>query len=68
MTKAFGLPNNRVLGKKARLEIRADFMNLFNLLNLNPGSVSSTITNANFGQDTNALGARTISFQTRFSF
>jgi hypothetical protein len=68
LTKAFGLPENRILGNNARLEIRADAFNIFNLLNLNPQSVSNNITSSNFGQDTTALGSRTISFQARFSF
>jgi hypothetical protein len=66
--KGFGIPNNRVTGNNARLEIRADIFNLFNLLNLNPGSVTNNIAASNFGQDTSALGGRTISFQGRFSF
>jgi hypothetical protein len=68
ITKAFGFPKARVIGDNAKLEIRADFFNLFNNLNLNPGSVSNNINSTNFGQDTAALGARTISFQGRFSF
>ena len=68
LSKAFGLPSNRILGEKANLEIRADMFNLFNILNLNPGSVNNNITSTNFGQDTSPLGARTISFQARFSF
>lgn len=68
LTKAFGLPNTRVLGESAKVEIRCDFINLFNILNLNPQSVSNNINASNLGQDTTALGARTISFQARFSF
>ncbi len=68
LSKAFGLPNNRITGESAKLEIRADMFNLFNLLNLNPQSVANNITSSNFGQDTSALGSRTISFQARFSF
>jgi len=70
LTKGFGLPGNRILGENARLEIRADIFNLFNLLNLNPGSINNNIgpNNAQFGQDTSPLGARTIDFQARFSF
>ncbi len=67
LTKAFGIPNTRLLGEGAKFEIRADVFNLFNLLNLNPGSINTNIA-SNFGQDTTALGARTISFQGRFSF
>jgi hypothetical protein len=68
LTKAFGLPENRVLGHNAKFEIRADAFNLFNLLDLNPQSISTNVNASNFGQDTSALGSRTISFQGRFSF
>ncbi len=68
IAKGFGLPNNRVIGSSARVEIRADIFNLFNLLNLNPGSITNNIAVSNFGQDVSALGGRTISFQGRFSF
>jgi hypothetical protein len=67
LTKAFGIPNTRLLGESARFEIRADVFNLFNLLNLNPGSINTNIASS-FGQDTSALGGRTITFQGRFSF
>ena len=68
LTKAFGLPKMRVLGDDAKLEIRADAFNLFNITNLNPTGISTNITASNFGQDTNILGSRTVSFQARFSF
>ncbi len=68
ITKGFGIPKNRILGNNARLEIRADMFNVLNLLNLNPGSINNNINQASFGQDTSALGSRTISFQSRFSF
>ena len=68
LTKGFGIPNTRLLGENARFEIRADIFNLFNLLNLNPQSVSNNINQNSFGQDTSVLGGRTISFQGRFSF
>ncbi len=68
LTKAFGIPNNRLLGESARFEVRADVFNLFNILNLNPQSVANNINATNFGQDTTALGGRTITFQGRFSF
>lgn len=68
LSKAFGLPNTRLLGESAKFEVRADVFNLFNLLNLNPGSVANNITSGNFGQDTSPLGSRTVSFQGRFSF
>jgi hypothetical protein len=68
LAKAFGLPKAPVLGENAKLEIRADFFNLFNCLNFNPTSISNNITLKNFGQAGAALGSRTISFQFRFSF
>jgi hypothetical protein len=74
LTKGFGLPNTRLLGENARLEIRADAFNLFNILNLDPGQVSNNVTAASgpgarsFGTDQIALGGRTITLQARFSF
>jgi hypothetical protein len=68
LSKAFGLPNTRLLGEGAKFEVRADVFNVFNLLNLDPGQVRNNINQSNFGQDTNALGSRTVSFQGRFSF
>ena len=68
LTKGFGIPNTRLLGESAKLEIRADVFNLFNILNLDPSRVANNITSSNFGQDTTALGGRTITFQGRFSF
>jgi Carboxypeptidase regulatory-like domain len=66
--KAFGLPKMRVLGENARIEIKADMLNAFNLLNINPSSISTNIGNANLSQASSALGSRTIDFQARFSF
>lgn len=68
LTKGFGFPNTRLLGESARLEIRADAFNLFNILNLNPAAVANNIVSTNFGQDVGVLGGRTVSFQARFSF
>jgi hypothetical protein len=68
LTKAFGLPKLPVLGEDARLEIRCDTFNLFNLLNLNPTQVNNNVASPNLGQDGSALGSRTVSFQARFSF
>ena len=66
LAKAFGLPNNKILGEGAKIEIRANFYNLFN--NLNLASVDSNITDAKFGYAQNVLGGRTIEMQARFSF
>ncbi len=68
LTKGFGLPNTRLLGESARLEIRADAFNLFNILNLNPANVNSNVAGATFGQDVTVLGGRTVTMQARFSF
>jgi hypothetical protein len=68
LAKSFGLPHVRLLGEHAGLEIRADVFNLFNITNLNPGSVANNVNAANFGQDRSVLGSRTIAFQGRFSF
>jgi hypothetical protein len=68
LTKAFGLPKLPVLGEDARLEIRCDTFNLFNLLNLNPTQVNNNVASPSLGQDGSALGSRTVSFQARFSF
>jgi hypothetical protein len=68
IAKGFGIPNNKVLGSNAKFEVRADIFNIFNLLDLNPGSITNGISSPNFGQDVTALGGRTITFQGRFSF
>ncbi len=41
--KAFGLPNTRLLGENAKLEIIANFFNLFNQINLAPLGSTQTI-------------------------
>ncbi len=81
--KAFGLPHMRILGENAKIDIRANFYNLFNQLNLaplpsqnigtiqvNPTLGTQTVTGANgsFGVATNALAGRVIEAQARFSF
>jgi carboxypeptidase family protein len=66
LSKSFGLPSMKVLGEGAKLEIRANFYNLFNKLNLtNP---QTDITNSHFSEAQAALGARTIEMQARFNF
>jgi hypothetical protein len=57
-----------VIGEHAQIEIKANMLNVFNLLNINPSSLSTNIVNANLGQASSALGSRTIDFQARFSF
>jgi hypothetical protein len=66
LSKSFGLPRIKYLGENAKLEIRGNFYNLFNDLNLT--NVDATINDTNFGRAQNALGGRTIEVQGRFSF
>jgi hypothetical protein len=68
LTKGFGLPKMPVLGEGARIEFRIDAYNVFNNLNLNPGSVSNNIANSNFGTISNALSGRIVVVGARFNF
>jgi hypothetical protein len=78
LSKAFGLPNNKILGEGAKFEIRADFYNIFNKLNLNTSQIDNSLGTANpdgtvspnsdFGVIRQALGSRTVQLQARFSF
>lgn len=68
LAKGFGLPNTRVLGENARLELRIDAFNVFNNLNLNPNSISNNISSSNFGTITGALAGRVVGLTARFSF
>ena len=66
LSKSFGLPKLPILGEDAKFEVRANFYNLFNKLNLS--NVQNDIFNNHFGEAQNALGSRTIEIQARFSF
>jgi Carboxypeptidase regulatory-like domain/TonB dependent receptor len=68
LMKSFGLPNMRVLGENAKIDLRFDAYNLFNNLNLNPNDISNNINSSNFGTITGALAARVITLGLRFSF
>ena len=68
ISKAFGLPKMRVLGENAKLEFKANMLNVFNLLNINPSSISTNIQSSNLGQASSALGSRTVDIQARFNF
>jgi hypothetical protein len=68
LSKAFGLPNLPVLGENAKFEFRVDAFNIFNNLNFNPTQISNNIANSNFGTDTAALAARTVTLSARFNF
>ena len=59
------------LSEGANLELRANFFNIFNQLNLAPfsfGSSSVTITDPNFGKATAGLAGRVMELQARFRF
>ncbi len=60
ISKAFGLPKMPVLGEGAKIEIKANMLNAFNVLNINPSSLSTNIANSNLGQASSALGSRII--------
>jgi hypothetical protein len=70
LSKSFGLPHIPMSGKTegTKLEIRADFFNLFNQTNLDSSTISTNILDQNFGLASGALGSRTITLQARFSF
>lgn len=68
LIKGFGFPNNKVLGENARLELRLDAYNVFNNLNFNPNTISTVISNSNFGTETAALTGRVVTLGARFSF
>jgi hypothetical protein len=71
IAKGFGLPNNRVLGEGARLELRMDVYNVFNNLNFNPNDISNNIANSNFGTFSGlapVLSGRVVTIGGRFSF
>jgi hypothetical protein len=68
VAKAFGLPNNRVLGENANFELRMDVYNLFNNLNFNPSQIANNVGSANFGTISGALAGRVVTIGARFSF
>jgi Carboxypeptidase regulatory-like domain/TonB dependent receptor len=69
--KEFGLPNVGFFGENAKLDVRFNFFNILNTLNLTPFNSNSDSTRVNlpaFGTATSALAGRTGEFQVRFSF
>jgi len=79
LTKAFGLPENRILGSDGNLSFRVDTYNLFNKTNINTGCLDTNLgsvnpngtissVNSDFGVACGGLGSRTVQLQTRFSF
>lgn len=79
LTKAFGLPNNKILGENAMISLEANAYNLFNKTNINTGCMDTTLgsvnpngtiasVNSDFGVACGGLGSRTVQLQARFSF
>ncbi|MFN2502328.1 MAG: TonB-dependent receptor domain-containing protein [Pyrinomonadaceae bacterium] len=69
--KEFGLPSLGVLGENAKLDLRFNFFNILNTLNLAPFNSNTDPTRVQliqFGTATGALAGRTGEFQVRFSF
>ena len=64
LSKSFTTP--WFFGERLKLEARGEILNLFNRANLT--FVSSDMTSGTFGQATNSLPARTITFHVRASF
>ena len=71
VAKVFGLPSMKFLGEGGKLELRGNFFNAFNKLNLQPinfNTDQNRIENTKFGQTAGGLAGRVIEFQARFSF
>jgi hypothetical protein len=71
LAKRFYLPSTKIFGENASIELRGNFFNLFNKLNLQPftfGTDNTHIENKLFGLSPGGLAGRVIEFQARFSF
>jgi len=71
VSKRFGLPNLGVLGESPNLDIRFNFFNITNKLNLanfQSDSAGTFVNNPNFGEPVGALAGRVVELQLRFSF
>jgi hypothetical protein len=66
LSKAFGLPAMKGLGQNPKLELRGNFYNLFNQINLK--NIQADILDEHFGEAQEGLAGRTIEIQARFSF
>ncbi len=69
LAKKFGL--DRFLGEGKYFEVKANFFNVFNLLNLQPfnfNSPSTQVQNALFGRAERGLAGRVVEIQGRFQF
>ncbi len=68
LSKSFGLPKMPVLGESAHFEIRANALNLFNILNLDANQVNKEVDSGSFGLDTTPLAGRAVTMSARFEF
>jgi hypothetical protein len=71
IVKRFGLPNVKIWKDGANLELRGNFFNVFNKLNLQPfsfGTDNTRVESALFGRAPGALAGRVIEFQARLAF
>jgi len=71
IAKRFGLPTMKFLGEGASIELRGNFFNFFNKLNLEPlvsQSANVNISNPLFGLSPGGLAGRVIEFQAKLSF
>jgi hypothetical protein len=71
VVKKFGLPNLKFLGEGASVELRGNFFNVFNKLNLQPfsfGTDNTKIETALFGRSPGGLAGRVVEFQARLVF
>jgi len=71
IVKRFGLNGLWRLREGAGLDLRANFFNIFNQLNLDNfqfGDDSTFVDRAQFGKAQRALAGRTVEFQARFNF
>ncbi len=65
--KRTGMP--AFFGEGSNLEVKANFFNVFNNLNLAPfGFFSPNVDSPDFGRARNALAGRVVEFQARFNF
>src|ERR1700682_71862 len=71
VVKRFGVPNVKFLGENSALELRGNFFNVFNKLNLQPfsfGTDNTKVETALFGRAPGALSGRVVEFQARLTF
>lgn len=71
VVKKFALPTLKVLGEGANVELRGNFYNVFNRLNLQSigfGSDQARIENTQFGTSPGGLSGRVVEFHARLNF